>query len=358
MRENEFNKTISQIDTDAFMDKRITEHLLAYEEGSVKNNKIKWRAESLIRRKKAFLSSVARVAAAFIFFFVMGIALVWSSGYFKRTSPGNANSVNPKLAESSDDDLETIMEMIEPATEENTAQAIEPMKEEIEADFLPKDMNAKKITTKNYRGGRKIINGPFVVGYRIGQEPDEDVIKTILDNCDIYPGDDAFAEIGLPDITPTHLMNHYLLDKDGYVYKKEEYDNRTHEYIRAFFTYDSTLNKKVYLFYYPVDASIEDIRFISNDDYDIVTSDYTTKNGLTFTLIDYQKERHFNDAKIMFDSETLGNGIYTLQFSPGMTQEEIEEILESVPIDADAITIIQPKYEDISYEDPIVFKTE
>lgn len=62
---------------------------------------------------------------------------------------------------------------------------------------------------------------------------------------------------------------------------------------------------------------------------------YITKTGLPCTILDI--DNYFLEVIILFDSDELRNALYRLEFSPEIEMEEVEAILDSIPIKSNGV---------------------
>lgn len=291
MKNEKIKKIISNIDTDISMDRRITDHLLNYQElTDITHNKaLSQRNNNTLLFNQA-LHNFTRTAAAILLFTIFGTTTVLAANY---------------LIKSYTADLEIIPEV----------ELSPPQDSTMKQHFGTGHKNETRIT-RDAEGN--------ILETQIPEDPK---------NEDIKFGDEAFSKLELPNLIPTYLYDHYLLGEGGYLYTAYSHDGNISSQISAsFFNVDT--DKQVYLYFHPSKTSTKDntMTYMTNEfkEEDLITSTYVTEGGLTCNLVENEKYGLI-DATIIYDSEQLGNATYFLDFV-SIPMNEVKAILDSIPI--------------------------
>lgn len=327
MKEEKLRNLMSKVDSDTVMDHRIMDHLFYYEEDSGvnldRNNVNRRTVIPAGKRYKFILNKGSKIAAALIFFAILGTATVWASSYFVKTHPIDLQ-IKPMK------EYEALVEEWEAQGYKSESQIIKEQRfgeGEVGGTFLS-DASGNKIEPDS-NGVYKDSDGNILDS---GILPEYDPVKS---------GDEAFAVLGLSNLTPTYVFdNNYILSTEGYRYTETEHkiyaENKSDCFIEQSITafFDDT-NKTVHFTYTPIDdaASIGTSYFVQ-DEADVLnstTSTYVTEGGLLCNLVITDDEYEAVTAEIYLESETLGKVLYSLSFNH-VEMDEIEAILDSVPI--------------------------
>lgn len=296
MKENKLNNVIFRIDTDASMDQKIKQKLLTYEVNTCIIHPLKYPTSRLIKMFHTLnFRAISKVAAAVLIFTIVGTATAWAASYIFKSYPA---------------ELEVV-----PEVEHHMA-------------------TEKEVTTygEGHKNERRTItdsNGDVIESYG-PEDPNNDDIKY---------GDEAFAALGLPNLIPVYLYDNYLLEEGGYHYiEQKNNENTIYKSIKAGFFTENT-SKYVFIDFNPSASSTEESTILYADDASTKesfhTTTYITEGGLICNIIDNIQDGYDTiSASIFFDSETLGNACYLLSFS-NIKMDEIETILESIPITDD-----------------------
>jgi hypothetical protein len=302
MRECEFSKILSKADTDPSMDQRIKEQLISRLDNQIesyKNNKERV-FFSLFHIKNILVSynPIAKVALFLVLITLAGTATVWAANYLVKTYHLTIHVQDIKELDTSKNTNELLYE-----TKKRFGEYIDQtiIRKDAKGNILPPDEESKD--------------------------------SLFLNNYDpIKAGNEAFEQLDFPNLTPTYLIDYYKLDTRGYCYLEQHFKDSIKKSISTLYMNGG---KAVNLYFSPMlDASKTDtVTYIMNiegyetDKY--TKSSYTNKNGIICNLIEYENMDVF--AEIHFKSDTLGDGSYSISFV-GITMDEIEEILDSIPI--------------------------
>lgn len=229
----------------------------------------------------SFMHAMTRAAAVLLIVSALGTATVLAAGFFVK-------SYSARLASEKDFDMD------------ESITGIPVNKTTI--------MGSQRITDEN--------------GYTVGLER--------IQGAD----SEAFALLNLPNLVPSYLQDHYYTDSDGYVYLEETLGDSVTKRMKAFYISDTLYTKEVYLWFdlLPTNQSAKDTPILMDESNEITT--YVTKNGLICTICKNQEVNSFLNVLILYDSETLGNALYRLEFSPNIEMDEVITILESIPFTA------------------------
>lgn len=161
-------------------------------------------------------------------------------------------------------------------------------------------------------------------------------------------GTKAFAMINLPNLTPTLLLENYTLNSEGYSYAMRDFSGHMYESVEALFSilgdpvhkyseYRPTI-RSVYMTYYLYSEerrpnSSKSIFEVKEQEKDsIKVTEYTTKGGFFCNIIEFSPD--YTVVTIDIENKEVGYGSYTFSFNH-FTTEEIQEVLDSIPITAD-----------------------
>lgn len=182
-------------------------------------------------------------------------------------------------------------------------------------------------------------------GYYIFEDGSKNIEAYIPDpnrhENDRKSGDEAFAEMGFPNLVPTYLYDNYILGVGGYSYMETYYKNGSfYKTILADFFKDGYdtgdfTSETIFAQFSSSDITTEAYAYLNkNDNNDTYRySSYTNKNGILCTIV----EKLENVAvHIVFESEQLGNGDINLIFK-GITLDKIKEILDTIPLTAEMV---------------------
>lgn len=288
--DDRIKKLFNNIDTDPSMDQRITEQLMNYPTARDSRLNAAWYyiKNSFISRNSA-LYSITRIAAIIILITFLGTTTVLATNHLIMTYKAD--------------------------------MAIVP-----EEDF---DSPPEYTVKEHYGTGHPNST-------TITKDAEGNIIETKPEDPngeDKKYGDEVFKRIGLPNLIPSYLYEHYLLGEGGYLYIESPNDDGSpYREISAFF-YAVNSGRKVYVYFSPSDASTKDRTMTYMTDRlakDYVTSIYTTSGGLLCNIVQ-DKIDGLIGATIYFDSEKLGNGAYFISFD-SVSMAEVEDILNSLPI--------------------------
>lgn len=287
MKETEAKKCLINLDTDTSMDQRIVENLLSYEAEKSSFSRSIWSFVPSVKQSKRIFK-LSKVAVALVIISIISTTAV-ASNYFLRSYYAEHEFIN---APESDVSSEKIIQIGEGHKYEST-------------------------TMRDADGN--------VTEYIYPDDPNQEDEKY---------GEEAFAELGLPNLTPTYLYDSYLVDESGYRLIETTFNNGT---VRktinvSFFSFNT--GKRVYLQFFPQKNSTHDSKISLSQQYfsedDVIFRTYTTKNGLICNIAEDIRNDNIS-AQIYFDSELLGNGFIALHFN-SVAEEEIEAILDSIPL--------------------------
>lgn len=353
MKESQLKKILTTPQMDASMEHRIADNLLFHDINTNNSNQEAERMRALCRfTQNSGSNFITKIGFAVFVLAIVGAATVWAAGLFVKSYPVDISYVT---------------------TEENNKQREEIIKEGGAVSIFDKD----KMTVKHFGAGNAI--GLLITDYdgRLLQ-PDENgnyVRKdgTIIEKSEAEAyknmsrkernkknGDDAFAELGIPNLVPTAIYEQYYLDRDGFTYKEQTFsDDFIGKEITAHFITNNygQIDKlqDVWFSFSPSSTSTKDAGVTSvRDDLgkDIITSNYTTKTGIQCTIEEYSYEGYsigkdhlmkeeFTQLKktvhIQFDSETIGNGFMMIEFTD-TDLDTVKAILDTLPLSEEDVT--------------------
>jgi hypothetical protein len=321
MRENKFRTILSKVTTDSAADQRITEYLLNYPELSQAGDKSNKHSKLLFsltsKHRLPLFYHISKTAAAIVLLTILGTATAWAAGYFVKSYP-----------------IDMQIKQVEDLT-----------------DYMGNGPKPEKTTTLRF-GDYEIrstvywdADGNIIEPDANGNIIDKDgsvlaygdktgrVIASYKDYDPTKGAKEVFELIGLPDIIPTYLYENYKLDPGGYIYKEEEFTDRTVKQIAALFEYRG-YQKSVCIYYRPVGDTVdtkESLYIIEGDISDYEKTTYTTKTGLLCNILYTKGPNKLSSAEIHFTDAALGDGIYSFSFDR-IEMDEIKAILDSIPM--------------------------
>lgn len=325
MRENKFSTVLSKVTTDPAMDQRITEYLLNYQELSQARDKSNKHSKLLFlltsKHPRPLFYHISKTAAAIVLLTILGTATAWAASYIVKSYPID---IQLKQTENLTDYLANEIEH-EPKPEKTTILRFG-------------DYEIRSIVYRDADGN--IIepdeNGNFLDadGNVFAYEDETDrAIASYKDYDPAKGGKEVFELLGLPNIIPTYLYENYKLDPGGYVYKEEEFADRTVKRIEALFEYGS-YQKSVYISYRPVENTgdtKESLYIIEDDIADYEKTTYTAKTGLLCNILYKKGHNELTSAEIHFTDAAMGDGIYSFSFDR-IEMDEVKAILDSIPM--------------------------
>lgn len=159
-------------------------------------------------------------------------------------------------------------------------------------------------------------------------------------------GDDAFAEIGYPNILPTYIYDNYLLGPDGITSFELTIDRHTHKWLMTCFYKDGYesgdfTSERIWVSFFAMKDSTKDMTTTLVDDYrtedDYIYSTYITKGGILCSIKESIISGNIT-VEIVFDSDTIGNGHLSLEFVGFRDRlDEIKGILDTLPLTEDIV---------------------
>ncbi len=312
MKEDKLKNIISKIDTDPSMDQRILNQLLDCEEEPIIANTMahKWTSfTNLLSRPLQF--KTAKFATVMVILILCGSATVFGSSYLLKTYPV---TFKIQKAEETEVDPNTIRNFF------NFDNAVETM------TFGESTLELKETgeVLEIYDDNGDIIEYRHLADYVTSSDP-------------VKSGDDAFDKINLPNLTPTYLLENYKLGTGGYKYGKWSFSNDPTSKISFIYGKD---NIEIYCEYIqsqlPVDNSISIIESFTKESTKYSSDTFVTESGIICNLL-YEND-NAKMVQINIESETYGYGIYHFSFTSNLDINEIESILNSIPLSASELS--------------------
>jgi len=322
MKESELKKILTKPVMDQSMDQRITDSLLYHEANAGKKNyKVGWMRTGYLFSQKVLNYSISKIAIAVFVLAIVGVGTAWAA-----RSDVKSYSTDIKIMTEEEIDEE---ELLYPDSEKTIKKRYGTGNKMIGL-LMDHNGNIREIDEDGYytfEDGSKFL-APFI--------PD----PNRHDN-DRKSGNEAFAEIGYSNLIPTYLYENYLLGEGGFVYKEETLSNNVnHQYIDASFFQDylyKDFTESIYIHFTSSETSVKDpasIFIVDNDDENnYIYSSYTTKGGILCSALE-DEENNSVMFHINFDSETMGNGMMSIEFI-NMKMDKMKEILDTIPLTED-----------------------
>ena len=152
-------------------------------------------------------------------------------------------------------------------------------------------------------------------------------------------GNEAFAEVGYPDLTPTYLYDNYILGESGIICFESNQDGTTHKWLMAEFMKDGYetgdfSSEIIWVNFSASKTSLEGINGILVDsnikEEDLIYSSYTNSEGILCTIEENNVTGNIA-VYVTFDSDTIGNGRLMIEFI-GFDIPKIQEIMDTLPL--------------------------
>jgi len=326
MKESELKKILTKPVMDQTMDQKIVDALLYHEVNiDKKSYKVGWMRTGYLFSQKALNYSISKIAIVIIVLAIVGAGTAWAAGF--NVIKSYSTQIKIMTEEEIDED-----QIIYP-DRENAIKKVFGTGNKMIGMLSDNDGNILEIDEDGYytfEDGSKLL-APYI--------PDPNRHEN-----DRKSGNEAFAEIGYPNLIPTYLYENYLLGEKGFAYKEETLSNNvTHKYIDANFFQDyiyQDFTESIYIHFTPSESTVKDPKSIfliqdNEPDYNYIYSSYTTKGGILCSALEIS-EMNSVMFHISFDSETIGNGIMTIEFI-NMKMDKIKEILDTIPLTEDNV---------------------
>ncbi len=303
MKESELKKIMTTPVMDETMDQNIAEALLNYS------------TDSNMKSRRIIKSNLPKIAAAILVLVTLGTGAVLASSYFVRTY---LNDIEIKSAQELGIDLD---EQVSDLYGDDT----------VKKHFGAGEGMVSQLKYKN--GGATVTNEDGFYVFENGSR----LVAPGLTGSDRHEnarisGEDAFVELGYPNLVPSYIYEHYILDDSGFICYENETDNTVNKWLMARFS-DSAdyLSKLIYVTFIPRESPVKgegNIYFTDDKtDEDFIHSGYTTKNGVQCSIVE-EIGGNIN-AHIFFEIDTIGNGEIMFEFD-GFEMDKVKEILDTV----------------------------
>jgi hypothetical protein len=329
MKEKEFEKLLAQSKIDEAMDNRIEDNLLLYNP-SVSSNLAKGKITKLNKMlySRAFHFAY-KAAAVVVVLAVVGGATAWAAKKLVKTYPTEIRTV----------------------TEEELINEYEELG--IDYDEYQKKV-AERSVRKNFGTGNSMVS-PITDTEGNILEPDENGFIHFSDGSTFKPAaardpkghekdrisaEEAFAELGIPNLIPDYVYDNYFVSEGGFRYVETAYDDWTAKTLTVSFFPDykspeyaegDLFRKRIYFTFSPFKELPETpgVSMIGKKNPGEISS-YTTINGIECTIL--------TDTNIMafiyYSSDTIGDGHMAVEFV-GHTMDEATRILDMLSLTED-----------------------
>lgn len=329
MKEKEFEKLLAQSKIDGAMDNRIEDNLLLYNP-SVSSSLIKGKViklnKMLYSRAFRFAYKAAAVVAVLA---AVGGATAWAAKKLVKTYPTEIRTV----------------------TEDELADEYE--EQGIDYDEYQKSVTERSIR-KNFGSGNSMVS-PITDTEGNILEADENGYITFSDGSIFKPAaardpkghekdrisaEEAFAELGIPNLIPDYVYDNYFVKEGGFRYVETAYDGWISKILTVSFFPDykspeyaegDLVRKTINFTFSPFKELPETpgVTMIGNKNPGEISS-YTTINGIECTIL-----KNINImAFIYYSSDTIGDGHMAVEFI-GHTMDEATRILDMLSLTED-----------------------
>lgn len=328
MKESELNKILKKPAMDETMDQKIANVLLLYSTKQRKNFfAAEWKRMWYFISQKVMYHGISRMAIAFLVLVLFGAGTAWAASMYVKSFPTEVNFMTKDMIDSEDIDERTPINEVR----KNFGQGNKTI-------GLLRDTNGNILDIDEdgyytFEDGSKFL-APYV------PNPERHEIDRIS-------GDEAFAESSFPNLVPGIIYDDYLLSEGGFRYYEATYkDDSTFKSIQGKFfpeyTKTDDFSETIYFWFTPVDSleNYTEVIHLVDDKKDLsnyIQSSYTNQGGIICTLL---KSKDGNNiiAHIAFESNTIGNGTIMIEFVNFKQMDNIEKILDSLPITSDTVT--------------------
>lgn len=326
MKEKEFKELLMQSRMDDFMDKKIMNNLLSY---NTDDNSLEAEEQNSYKYRK-LVKFATKAASVVLVLFVIGGATAWAAGLLVKTYPVDIKTVTEK-------ELEKLNEEKKVNIDEYLANR------EIKRFGDGNKMKGPAYDTEgNILKRDEYGNLYYTDGSIIESEPDQWGLGRI--EKDKKNGDEAFAEIGLPNLIPDYIYENYKVAEGGFVYSESNIDGKPYKNVMVSFFPEYTspefsnltgndlrtlLKKRIWFTITPVDRPVENtyvyLTIVGEDSGK--TYSYTTSSGILCNI----REDGNIIVFINYSSEIYGNGQIMLEFSQ-YTIDEVKAILDKLTL--------------------------
>lgn len=319
MKESDLRKLLTTPTMDQFMDQNIIDNLRAHENSADKNNyKNNWLRTRYRVSYQILNKGISKIAIAIILLALAGVGTAWAAGFLVNSYPTQIKII-------SEDEFDK--DISQPIDRKNaTKKKFGAGNKQIS---LLRDMegNVLAIDEEGYytlEDGSKLL-APYV--------PDPNRYQKAIKS-----GEEAFAEIGYPNLIPTYLYENYILGEDGFVYTETNlesgipYKEIMVEFVTDAYEGGDFHDEVIWVSFYPTETPEqmnENIHLRDDSDGNYNISSYTNQGGIVCSILE-ETDRDSIIAHIGFNSETIGNGNMMLEFI-SMDMDKIKEILDTFP---------------------------
>lgn len=324
MKENELRRILTKPTIDMDMDRRVEDTLLNCETDIYRKDNIdRYSHKKYPLYNKGLSSRFSKVAVIGLLLIIIGTGTVFAANYFVR-------SYNHKIKFITEDEYEPGT----PLYGEDTIRTYFGGGNKLIA--LPRD-DEGNLYQINDEGliimGEEEIRQPL---YLPDPERHEKARKS---------GDEAFAEIGYPNLIPSYIYDNYLLNEKGHICYENNRDGVTQKWLRTEFIMDGYesddfFSETIWIEFFPYDVSVDKVTSVYTEEVgteeDFIFSTYTTKGGILCSIQENVARGNNITAHILFDSDGIGNGSLMIDFH-GTDMDKVKEILDTFPLTEDMI---------------------
>ncbi len=324
MKENEFIKIITKPIIDSSMDQTIANSILHHDtNANKKNTRARWMQTGYLFSQKALSNSISKIAVAVIVLSLVGAGTVWAAGIYVK-------SYKSEIQIMTEDEVDVIKDDIISLDRENAVKKYFGNGNKLIGPAIDMNGNILEIDEEGYYTHE---DGTKVPASYI---PDPNRYENARTS-----GDEAFAEMGYPNLIPSYLYDNYILETDGFIYAEfpeSSYKEIMVEFLTDAYNGGDFYEENIWVTFSPSETSVENpqsIYRLNYDEDDYITSSYTTKGGINCSILEDKVTFHII-AEINFDSETIGNGHMMIEFV-GMEWDKVTEILNTLPLTEDNV---------------------
>ena len=335
MKESDIRKVLKQPKMDEVMDRRIEDSLLSYDP----NVSFKLNNGKLIKLNKRIYTKTfnlaAKAAAVVLILTAVGSATAWAARLLVKTYPTEIKTITEeeyknRIEEQGIDYEEYQKNILENAVKKKFGEGnvrVSPMRDS-KGNILEPDENG----FIHFEDGS--LFKPSVARDPKGHEKDR------------KNGEEAFAELGLPNLIPDYIYDNYLVAEGGFTYLENNYDGKMFKWLTVSFFPDymsdefadenDLFRKTIYFTFSPYDELPQNpgVVLIGGVGTGDITS-YTTINGVECTILKNENILVF----INYSSEIIGDGQIMVEFI-GHGWDEAKKILDMLTLGDDVSEVL------------------
>lgn len=326
MKESELRKVLRKPAMDEAMDQNIFNTLLFYHAKKSKSPLIsQWKKVCYALSEIVMSMRFSKIALPLMALFILGTGSVWAAGLYEKSLLTEIDIMTEDMADGIGGEvLKPIKEVRKSYGEGN----------KIMHQFRDTNGSILDIDDIDEDGYYNLADGNKLIAPYVPNPNHHDLDRS--------SGDEAFAEIGLPNLLPTILYEDYLLSEGGFTYLEKTYENNsvTKTIIGDFFpdyTKTDDFKESIYFSFTSSDSPQNRAILLDDNPENYIPSSYTNQGGIICTLLKSGSKSNIS-AYITLESDTLGHASIVIDFNNITDMAIIEKTLDSLPLTVDPAT--------------------